>query len=448
MAGLPASKTKVPIQPAPAEGDAFGSRVMRKVTWRLIPFLFLLYVLAYLDRVNVSYAQLQMKDQLHFDNVVYGRGAGIFFIGYFLFEIPSNLILERTGARRWIARIMITWGVISASMMFVTSWYGFYLCRFLLGLAEAGFFPGMILYLTYWFPAAERARAVARFMTASSVALVLGSPLSGAILRGMDGWAGLRGWQWLFLLEGIPSIVIGLVVLVYLTDRPEVARWLTAAERAWLTERLRRDAKEHGTGHGHTLRQALVSGRVWLLTLPYFCIAICAYGLTLWLPEILKSTSQLNEFQIGLVAAIPYLVAVIAMVLVGAHSDRTGERRWHVAGPAFVGALGFVLAAFLGFPWSVAAFALCALGISSMLGPFWTLPTSFLRGTAAAGGIALINSVGNLGGFVGPSVMGQVRERTQNFAGGLLFLAATLAVAGGAVLCVRERTTERADPHA
>lgn len=387
-----------------AVGDGVGRATLRKVALRLIPFMFLLYVVSFLDRVNVSFAALQMNEDLGFSDAVYGLGAGIFFIGYFLFEVPSNLILERVGARIWIARIMISWGVISAAMFLVTGPVSFYVLRFLLGVAEAGFFPGMILYLTYWFPARERARAVALFMTAVPIAGVIGSPLSGWLLT-LDGFAGLAGWQIMFLAEGIPAILLGIVVLRYLPDGPDDAGWLEPGERGWLRDALERENRIKSDRGEYTTRQALLNGRVWLLALVYFGVVVCLYGFGLWLPLIIEDFSGLGEFGVGLLGAIPYFVAAFGMVPFARHSDRTGERRWHVAIPAFIAAAGLVLTGLVGASSALQMVMLTvgALGIYSCLGTFWSLPTAFLSNTAAAAGIALINSVGNLAGSPVPT---------------------------------------------
>ena len=407
-------------------------RVMQKVVRRLIPFLFICYIANYIDRINVGYAALEMKADLLFSDAVYGLGAGVFFIGYVLFEIPSNLVMERVGARLWIARIMLTWGALSSSMMFVKSPHGFYLLRFLLGAAEAGFFPGAILYLTHWIPARERARAVALLLTSTALSGVIGGPLSGLLLN-MRGAGGLAGWQWLFLLEGLPAVVLGAVTLGYLTDLPEQARWLSPGEREWLGRTMRRENEEKRRRHGATLGAAFTDKKVWRLCLLYFSIIIGFYGVVFWLPQIVKNFSGLSNAMVGLVSAVPYLIAAVAMVLIGNHSDSTGERRRHVAVPAFIGSAGLVLsAAMQDHSPPLAFFALClaALGIWSTLGPFWSLPTEFLSGAAAAGGIALVNSVGNVGGFVGPYVVGFVKDRTGGFTGGLVVLAAALCVGG------------------
>ena len=411
---------------------------LRKVRWRLIPFLFLLYVIAYLDRVNVGFAALDMNRDLGFSAAVYGLGSGIFFLSYTLLEVPSNLIMVRVGVRRWIARIMLTWGVFSTAMVFVDGPFRFYLLRFLLGAAEAGFFPALIFYLTNWFPARERARAVALFMTATAIAGVIGAPISSWLLR-FDGAWGLAGWQWLFLIEGLPAILLAPVVLIYLTERPSDAKWLTADERAWLAREI--ESEQADTSHALvTLKAALTSPRLWIVSLPYFFIVIAFYGITFWLPQIVQASSGYSSVTIVLLTAIPYVSAAIGMVVVGSRSDSAGERRWHVAVPCLIGATGFILTV-LSPATPVAALvtlSIAAFGIWGTLGPFWTLPTSFLRGTAAAGGIALVNSIGNCGGFVGPFLMGWIREATGGFSAGLLTLAGFLVLAAAIVLALPE----------
>ena len=312
--------------------------------WRLMPFLFLLYIVAYLDRINVSFAILQMREQLHLSDRVYGRAAGMFFAGYFFFQVPSNLVLEKVGVRRWISGLMVTWGLVSCSMVFIRGPVSFYGLRFLLGAAEAGFFPGMILYMKQWFPASARARAVAWFMTANPLAGVVGSPISGALL-GMHG-GGLAGWQWLFVMEGVPAIVLGTAVYWVLTDRPENAKWLSEGQRGWLLEELERERQANSGGQSGSFWKVLASRRIWLLALVYFGGPACMYGVTLWLPSAIRSLSGLGYFTTGLVAAIPYLVAAVAMVLWGMHSDRTGERRWHTALPGLLGATALGMAAY------------------------------------------------------------------------------------------------------
>jgi MFS family permease len=391
-----------------------------------------------------------MQDALGLSEVVYGTGAGIFFISYFLFEVPSNLILEKVGARRWMARIMVTWGIISCCMLFTHDKWSFYGLRFLLGVAEAGFFPGMILYLTYWFPAAERAKAISRFMTATPLSGAFGAPLSTALLTWMKGVGGLQSWQWLFLVEGIPSIIIGVVAWFYLTDRPQVASWLTEEEKACILARL---DKEHARRQSHqhmSLKDAFAHPTVVHLAALYFAMQIGFYGFGIWLPDILKGFG-LSTLQNGLVAASPYSLAAICMVLAGMHSDRSGERKKVVGSAAFVAAFGMASAGtviMLKLPLALGVLALCvaAIGLWSMLGPFWSLPTSFLHGAAAAGGIAFINSVGNLGGFVGPYLMGAIKQSTGQNVFGLFALGVALLIACGLALTVHhDRSLERAE---
>jgi ACS family tartrate transporter-like MFS transporter len=415
---------------------------LSKVRWRLIPFLFLLYIVAYLDRVNVGFASIDMKLDLKFSDTVYGLGAGIFFLSYTLLEVPSNLLGARFGARVWIARIMFTWGVLSSAMIFVNGPATFYVLRFLLGAAEAGFFPGVILYLTQWFPQRERARAVGLFMTATAMAGVIGAPISSALLR-LDGAWGLQGWQWLFLIEGLPAILLVPVVLVYMTDRPADAKWLSADERAWLMREMEAEQTESGQAIV-TLRAALGTLRLWIIALPYFCIVIAFYGITFFLPQIVQSMSSLGSATIVLLTAIPYVAATIGLVVVGSRSDRTRERRWHVAIPCLIGAAGFVLTVLTPATPAIAltTLSIAAFGIWGTLGPFWAIPTALLRGTAAAGGIALVNSIGNVGGFVGPYLMGWIRDATGGFTAGLLTLAAIL-VLGAAIVLRLEQPKER-----
>lgn len=414
-----------------------GRRALRKATLRLIPLLFVLYIVSFLDRVNVGFAALQMNEDLGFSDAVYGLGAGIFFIGYFLFEVPSNLIMERVGARVWIARIMFTWGAISTAMFLVQGPASFYVLRFLLGIAEAGFFPGMILYLTYWFPARERARRVAYFMAAIPIAGVIGSPLSGYLLT-LDGLWGLAGWQVMFIVEGIPAILLGFVVLLYLPNGPNGARWLEPEEREWMQNSLAREDRIKSDRGEYTTRQAFSNGKVWLLSGVYLGIVTSLYGVSLWLPLIIEDISGFGTVAVGLLGAVPYLVGVVGMVLVARHSDATGERRWHVAVPAFVAAVGLVLTGIAGSAVvEMIALSIASLGIYGALATFWSLPTAFLSGTAAAAGIALINSVGNLGGFAGPYAVGALSGATGSFYAGLLLLAAAVFAAGILALVVR-----------
>jgi len=407
---------------------SFEDAIYRKVALRLIPFLLVCYIVAYLDRVNVGFAKLQMLGDLKLSDTVFGLGAGIFFIGYFLFEVPSNVILHRVGARVWIARIMITWGILSAAMMFVSGATSFYVVRFLLGFAEAGFFPGVILYLTYWYPAHRRARVTAFFMTAIAISGVIGGPLSGWILRDLAGANGWAGWQWMFLIEGIPSIVVGLAVLFLLDDRIAHAKWLSADEKQLLERNVEAD-NAHKTEE--SVGRILVKGRVWMMSLIYFSFVLGLYGVSFWLPTIIKQTGVTDALKIGLLSAIPWAFAAVLMVLIARHADRSGERRWHIAVPALLGAVGLVLSV----AWrddvtlAMAALTLATVGIMSTLPSFWSMPTAFLAGTGAAAGIALINSLGNLAGFVAPFAVGWLKDLTSSTNSGMYLLAVSM-VAG------------------
>jgi ACS family tartrate transporter-like MFS transporter len=404
-----------------------------KAARRLLPFLCLCYVINFLDRVNVGFAALHMNEDLGFSPSVYGAGAGIFFVGYILFEIPSNLALQRFGARIWIARIMISWGLIACAMALVDSESSFYVMRFLLGVAEAGFFPGIILYLTYWFPAAERARIVSLFMAAVPLATVIGGPVSGALLE-LHGLGGLKGWHWLFIIEGLPAILLGLIALRFLDDRPEDARWLCPAERRALADTLAAEAKAtRETGYAR-LGQALTRPRVLTLGLVYFCIVTGLYGIGFWMPQVIQ-TFGFDPLKIGFLTAIPYLFAAIAMVLWGARSDRTNERILHVALPLLVGGAAFAWSAFTLPLWlTMVALTLATVGIHAAIGTFWSLPTAILTGTGAAAGLALVNSMGNLAGLASPTIVGIIREATGSFTAALLFLAGALLLGAAVAL--------------
>jgi len=445
--------------------DAVGSThdaVFRKVGARVLPLLFVCYIVAYLDRVNVGFAKLQMTAALSLSDAAYGFGAGIFFIGYFLFEVPSNLILQRVGARVWIARIMITWGVVSAAFAFVAHipWgplpalfgvppveFSFYALRMVLGLAEAGFFPGIILYLTYWYPSARRARAVAMFMTAIAVANVVGAPLSGAIMQFADGTAGWEGWQWLFVLEALPSVVLGFVIWRVLPDGPSSAQWLTADERAVVEQEIADDrARLAGASVAQTSAlAAFANWRVWAMAFVYLTGTFAMYGVNFWMPTIIQELGiAKNDFlKVGLVTMIPWGVAGVAMVWYGAHSDRTGERRWHASGALLLTAAGLALLAVAGHAavMSVVALTLIASGVLGFLVTFWAVPTALLRASAAAAGIAWINSVGNLGGHFGPDLIGRIREATD--AATDAFWALALIAVSGALMMLMATTRVR-----
>ena len=429
--------------PQAAQQSVLERSTLAKVTRRLIPFLMLLYVVAWLDRVNVGFAALQMNEDLDFSPAVYGLGAGLFFIGYALFEVPSNLVLARVGARRWIARIMVSWGVLSASMMFVHDVATFYVLRFLLGVAEAGFFPGIIYYLSTWYPAPQRARAVSWFMVAIPLTIVIGGPLAGYLLD-MDGIGGLRGWQWLFLIEGLPAVILGVVVFFYLTDRPDQAHWLEPQERAWLSNAIAAEQTHARERHGIGLGRALLHPIVWVLGLINLAFQSGSYGLTLWIPQIIKGLTHFTDFEVGMISALPYFAAAVGMVVIGAHSDRTGERFAHIAGSMLVGAIGFIASAYLTSPVpGLIALTVAAVGDLGGRGPFWALPGRFLAGSASAGGIALINTFGALGGFVGPSLVGFVKNTTGSFQGGLVLLASLLIASAIVTFFLRRAATLR-----
>jgi len=421
------------------QNESLESRAIRRARRRLIPFLACMYFVAYLDRVNVGFAALQMNAALGFSGRVYGLGAGIFFLGYFLFEVPSNLALARVGARLWIARIAIVWGLVSISMLFVRGAISFCVLRFLLGAAEAGFFPGIIFYFTHWFPAPERARAVAQFSTASMLAGIVGAPLSGALLS-LRGVGGLDGWQWLFLVEGVPAIGLGLIALAFLCDGPAQARWLSAEEKACLLEALRRERERMPRAQAPTLRVGLLDKTVWRLAGVLFLIVTSGYGFSFFLPQIVKGLSGGSDLAVGGWTSLPFLVAAVGMVVVATHSDRTGERRWHVAGCAWLAAVGLAASAAAPSPLlSFVALVAAAVGLYGATPPFWSLPTAFLRGDAAAAGIGLINAVGNLGGFTGPYLMGWMKDISGSFFVGLCALAAAAALSGLLVLSIRAK---------
>ena len=422
--------------------EADEAATYAKVTWRLLPFLFTCYVAAYLDRVNVGFAKLQMLSDLKFSETIYGLGAGIFFIGYFIFEIPSNLMLHRFGARKWIARIMISWGVISGLMMLVQTPTMFYILRFLLGVAEAGFFPGIILYLTYWYPAARRSKVTSLFMTGIPMAGVIGGPLSGWILTTFDGRNGLAGWKWLFILEAVPSILLGVMVLFYLNDKISDATWLNPAQKALLQRNIDDDGAHI---EDHSVLGAFRNGKVWILAAAYFGFIMGLYGVSFWLPSLVKASGVTNTTTIGWLVAIPYDAAVASMIWTSGHSDRTGERRWHIAIPALIGALGLVASILVPQTpfWAIVTLTVATMGILTSLAQFWCLPPAFLAGAAAAAGIALINSVGNLAGFVSPFIVGWIKDLTGSTNNGLLVIAASLVVGSLIVLSMSKKVVDR-----
>ncbi|MEJ8813342.1 MFS transporter [Variovorax ureilyticus] len=416
--------------------ESIEQRTISKISWRLLPLLMISYFIAYLDRVNLGFAGASMSKDLGFSATVFGNAAGIFFIAYFLFEVPSNLALERFGARRWIARIMLSWGVLSMAQAWVGGATSFNVVRFLLGIAEAGFFPGVIFYLTLWFPAAYRARIVGWFMFAVPISTVIGSPISGYILN-MDGFWGMRGWQWLFILEAIPAVVLTFVVLIYLPDRPKDAKWLTAEEAGWLQKKLDAERANRESIHSISWKQALLNWKVISLGIVYMGITVPLYGLSFFLPQIIKGFGGLGNVEIGFINAFPYLIGAIAMVLWSRWSDARRERKLFLLIPLACIFVGLVAAAQISSPVpKMAAVTVAAVGIFSALPVFWTVPTALLSGVAAAAGIAWINSIGNLGGYIGPTIFGVLKDRMGNDFYAVLFLAALSVVAIGLVLVV------------
>lgn len=418
-----------------ASGDRqkLEDSIYEKVTLRLLPFLFLCYVAAYLDRVNVGFAKLSMLNDLQFSETVYGLGAGIFFIGYFLFEVPSNIIMHSIGARVWIARIMITWSILSAVTMFVTTPTAFYFIRFLLGVAEAGFFPGIVLYLTYWFPAQRRSRMNALFMIGIPVAGVVGGPLSGWIMNYFAGWHGWHGWQWLFLIEAIPSLALGIMCLFYLPNTIRSSKWLSEKEKTILEANIKGEA---GTKKTHSISSVFTSGKVWLMAAIYFCCMMGLYGISFYLPTLVKASGVKDALDVGLLTAVPYTVGIIATLLVARSADRTGERRWHFAVASALGGLGLFLSTVYG---NNVFLALCALslgtaGMLSTMPVFWTYPSAILGGVAVAAGIGLINSIGNLAGFVSPFIVGWLKDVSGSTNTGMYFVASALVL--GALLAL------------
>jgi len=401
----------------------FETRTVRTVFFRLMPLLMSCYLLAYLDRINIGFAALTMNRDLHLDPYHYGLGAGLFFWGYFFFEVPSNLLLNRFGARLWIARIMVTWGVLSMGTAFIGGWAGFLTLRFLLGVAEAGLFPGVILYLTFWFPAAYRARIIATFMVAIPASLALGSPISSAILA-MNGIAGFKGWRWLFLIEGAPTLLLAVIVPLVLTDRPRDAKWLSDDQKQWIEQTLEKERKAVQAIHGMSFWRTFIDTRVLGLCFIYFANLTTNLGLAFFLPQIVKDMGY-GTTQSALITAIPYVVGTLGTLAWGYFSDKYHERRISLCLALVVSGAGLAGAAFLGNTLAAIAWmSVAAVGIYGAKAPFWPLPSMFLTGSAAAGGIALINSVGNLGGFAGPYIMGWIKNATGNFRAGLYVLAA------------------------
>ncbi|MDQ2775538.1 MAG: MFS transporter [Acidobacteriota bacterium] len=429
----------------------FEKRVYWRVTCRLIPFLFLCYIFAYVDRVNVGFAKLQMQQDLGITDAVYGAGAGIFFIGYFFFEVPCNMALQRIGAKYWLGPIMIVWGFVSACTMFIHTAHEFYAVRFLLGVVESGFFPGVILYLTFWYPSKYRAKVIAAFMTAIPLSGVIGGPISGLILEKATSLGGLRGWQWLYIFEAVPSLLAGIVTMFFLQDRPQKSKWLNEREKALLARRLEEDEsdKRAASPNHHTMLDAFRSTKTWLLCFVYFGFVMGNYGLSFWLPQIIKDTITKDPLNIGLLTAIPWAVAAVAMVVVGHHSDKTGERRWHIALTGIIGAVAFAASALPGISgvMGLLALTIATAGIACSYSTFWAVPTAILSGTAASAGIAWINSVGNLAGYVSPFLVGRIRDATHSMTPALLMLSGCCF--GAALITIiffKQRTSPQRDP--
>jgi D-galactonate transporter len=427
--------------------DQRQAALYRKLVRHILPFLFLAFMVAYIDRVNVSFARLQMLGDLKLSDTAYGTGAGIFFLGYFIFEVPSNLILNRVGARRWIARIMITWSIVSGLTMFVNSATSFYVMRFLLGVAEAGFFPGIVLYLSNWFPSTRRAQIMAMFMTAIPVSGAIGGPLSGWVMSRLDRVSGIAGWKWLFLVEGVGSLAVGIAALFLLYDRIESVRWLDADEKAFLREDLTRDAAVRVE---YSVWRALRSTQVWMLCFAYFCIAMGNYGLAFWMPTIIKASGATSIGNIGWLSAVPSLISAVAMVLIARHADRRNERRCHVAVCCTLGAAG-LLASVLGaasVPFALLALVLAAIGINAVAPVFWGIPTALIGGTGAAAAIALINCTGNLAGFVSPFMVGWLADLSGGkLLPGMLTIAVALLLGAGLVLLLPRHREAAGEPH-
>ncbi len=426
-----------------------ADRTRRRVTKRLMPFLLVLYMVAFLDRVNISYAALEMTRDLKFSDKVFGTGAGIFFLGYFLLEIPGTMLVERWSARKWIARILISWGLVASLTGFITTAGQFYGARFVLGMAEAGFFPGVIVYLSHWYRYEDRGKAVAMFMSAIGVSQLLGGPISGLLMK--IHWFGFAGWRWLLILEGLPAVLLGIATIFYLTDRPENAKWLPIDEREWLQQELARETQEKKAKRQFSVWQALHNRDVFLLMLAYFSLTSASYGLDFFLPKIVQRISTYGVAMIGLIAAIPHLGEIPGSLLVGWHSDKTGERRWHIALCMLLMGFSMLAVQFAGDGlWlPILAFTIGIMGLASARPIFWALPTTFLSESAAAASIGLINAIGNLGGYLGPFVMGSLKDWTGNYSAGFYYLMGTATLCSVFILLVRDgrrnHATQRED---
>jgi len=417
--------------------EPVAARARRRIMRRILPYIFFLYIIAFLDRVNVGYAALEMTRDLGFSSAVYGFGAGIFFFGYFLLEIPGCLIVEHWSARKWIARIMISWGVLAVIMGFIHTPTQFYVVRFLLGAAEAGFFPGIVVYLSHWFTPSDRAKTIALFMAAIPISSIIGAPVSGLLLD--VHWLGINGWRWLFILEGAPAIVFGVVTILYLTDRPQKASWLSEDEKDWIVNELENEKQLKLARHSLSIFEAFRHREVLLLTAAYFLAVTGGYGFIFWLPTLVKNISGSSNLKVSLLSAVPYCFALAGMLFFGWSSDQTGERRWHTSVPLFLTAIGLILSVTVTNPMlTISMLCLAGIGVHSYLPSFWSLPTKFLTGSAAAACIGLINSVGNLGGFVGPYAVGYINTATSSFFGGICYLAFSSLAGGLLILTLRE----------
>jgi len=426
------------VQDAP-----IAARAYRKVFWRLMPFLMLCYVASYMDRVNIGFAKLQMQQELGFSETVFGLGSGIFFLGYFLFEVPSNILMHKVGARVWIARIMITWGLLSAAFIWVKSVPAFYGLRFVLGLAEAGFYPGVILYLTYWFPARWRGRVIAVLMSAIPVSSILGNPLSGWVMDATNGLHGVAGWKWMFVIEAAPAVLIGIATLFWLDNSIAAAKWLDPEEKRVLEAAIAEDTRSQASGV-HGTWGAFRDPRVWFMCLIYFCFILGQYGLNFWMPTLIRTAGVKGATAIGFVSAIPYIVTLVMMNIFGFSADRRRERRWHLAIPALIGAVGFVVAPTApNVGVAIAALSLAAAGAITCAPLFWSLPTAFLAGAGAAAGIAVVNSVGNLAGFVAPYLIGWAKDATGSAAVGMYIIAGGLVVGAACALLTPAKLVDR-----
>jgi len=444
MAASDIAVPEIVATPGVAAQDApIAARAYRKVFWRLMPFLMLCYAASYMDRVNIGFAKLQMQQELGFSDTVFGLGSGIFFLGYFLFEVPSNILMHKVGARVWIARIMISWGLLSGAFIWVRSVPAFYGLRFVLGLAEAGFYPGVILYLTYWFPARWRGRAIAVLMSAIPISSILGNPLSGWVMDAMNQLGGVAGWKWMFIVEAAPAVLVGIWVLFYLDHSIAAARWLDGDEKRVLEAAITEDRSRQLSGV-HGIAQAFRDPRVWFMCLIYFCFVLGQYGLNFWMPTLIKTAGVKGATAIGVVSAIPYIVTLALMNVLGVSADRRRERRWHLAVPALIGAAGFVIAPSApNVGVAIAALSLAAAGAITCAPLFWSLPTAFLAGAGAAAGIAVVNSVGNLAGFVAPFAVGWAKDATGSAAVGLYAIAAMLVVGAVCTLLTPARLVNR-----